>query len=88
MALNTDSDLSTTAPTVEEEEIQQQTAQAVDQQNNAVFGDNPISTQPLKTENQDPPRSPTEILDHLNAKPKDELMVISEKIETSNKLEV
>ncbi|XP_062840978.1 trafficking regulator of GLUT4 1 [Trichomycterus rosablanca] len=86
MALNTDSDLSTTAPRVEEEEVQQQTEQAAYQQNNEVSVNTPISSQPVKTENQDPPleSSSPKNPGHPNGLSKDELMVISEKMETSN----
>uniref|UniRef100_A0A3B4CEG5 Proline-rich transmembrane protein 2 n=1 Tax=Pygocentrus nattereri TaxID=42514 RepID=A0A3B4CEG5_PYGNA len=57
MALNTDANAPTAAPSVGEEEEQQQTEQGTNPQPNGDLGHAPISSQPVKTEQVSPPAS-------------------------------
>ncbi|KAM9457652.1 uncharacterized protein Hap1MRO34_018811 isoform 1-T1 [Clarias gariepinus] len=90
MALNTDSDAPTTALSAGQgqEEEQQQTEQMTNQQPDDVSGQAPITSQPVKTEHEDPPTdTETPALEssvHMNGVAKDNLSVIDEKMETSN----
>lgn len=93
MALNTDSDTPTTALSAGQgqEEEQQQTEQMTNQQPDDVSGQAPITSQPVKTEHEDPPTDTetTPALEssvHMNGVAKDNLSVIDEKMETSKVL--
>lgn len=88
MALNTDSTEPTTALSVGQEEEQQQTEQPTDQQPNNRSDQIPISSQPVKTEHQDPPTDSEstpvpESSGQMNGLAKGHLSVINEKMETS-----
>ncbi|MCI4385015.1 hypothetical protein PGIGA_G00045490 [Pangasianodon gigas] len=94
MALNTDTNAPTTGLNVGQEEEQQteqqqQTEQLTNQQPDDGSGQTPISSQPVKTEHQDPPTESEstpapESSVQLNGVAKDHLSVIDEKMETSN----
>ncbi|KAF5903759.1 proline-rich transmembrane protein 2-like, partial [Clarias magur] len=91
MALNTDSNAPTAALSADQrqEQEQQQTEELTNQQPDDVSGQPPITSQPVKTEHEDPPTDTenTPALEssvHMNGVAKDHLSVIDEKIETSN----
>lgn len=88
MALNTDTNAPTTDLSVGQEEEQQRTEQVTNQQPGDGSGQTPISSQPLKTEHQDPPldSESTPVPENavqLNGLATDHLSVIDEKMETS-----
>ncbi|XP_017340183.1 proline-rich transmembrane protein 2 [Ictalurus punctatus] len=89
MALNTDTNAPTAALSVGQEEEQQQNEQLTNQQPDDWSDQTPISSQPVKTEHQDPPTDSEstpapESSVQLNGLSKDYLPVIDEKMETSN----
>lgn len=88
MALNTDTNAPTAALSVGQEEEQQQNEQLTNQQPDDWSDQTPISSQPVKTEHQDPPTDSEstpapESSVQLNGLSKDYLPVIDEKMETS-----
>ncbi|KAG9264430.1 proline-rich transmembrane protein 2 [Astyanax mexicanus] len=86
MALNTDANPPTTVPSIVEEEVEQQTEQVTSQQPNGDLDHAPITSQPVKTE-QDPTPVSESAQENPNlpdAPPKDHLTVINEHVETSN----
>lgn len=88
MALNTDSTEPTAALSVGQEEEQQQTEQPTDQQPDDRSDQIPISSQPVKTEHQDPPTDSEstpvpESSVQMNGLAKEHLSVIDENMETS-----
>lgn len=88
MALNSDTNTPTTDLSVGQEEEQQQTEQVTNQQPDDGAGQTPVSTQPVKTEHQDPPTdsectSAPESSVQLNGLAIDQLSVIDENMETS-----
>ncbi|XP_066497633.1 trafficking regulator of GLUT4 1 [Hoplias malabaricus] len=88
MALNTDANPPVIAPDINVEEEQQKTEQGTDLQPNGELDHAPISSQPVKTEQDTPPASePTPVPEdptQTDALPKDRLTVIDETMETSN----
>lgn len=90
MALNTDATVPSAASgAVEEEPQQQQPEQETNQQASTESDHTPNSSQPVKSEQQDPAPVPTpsSALDPTpsqDAPPKDHLTVIDEKMETNN----
>lgn len=88
MALNTEPNAPTTDLSAGKEEEQQQTEQVTNQQPDDGSGQTPISSQPVKTEHQDPPTDsestpvPEDSV-QMNGLAKDHLSVIDENIETS-----
>lgn len=88
MALNTDTNQPTTALSVGQEEEQQHTEQLTTQQPDERSDQIPITSQPVKTEHQDPPTDSEsapapESSVQLNGLARDHLSVIDEKMETS-----
>lgn len=88
MALNTDTNVPTADLSVEQEEEQQQTEQVTSQQPDDESSQTPISSQPVKTEHQDPPTDSestpaAENSVQMNGMAKDRLSIIDEKMETS-----
>ncbi|KAK3552609.1 hypothetical protein QTP86_017921 [Hemibagrus guttatus] len=84
MALNTDTNEPTTALSAGQEEEQQQTEQLTDQQPDDRSDQIPISSQPVKTEHQDPPTDSESTPAPESSVQMNGLAVIDEKMETSN----
>lgn len=88
MALNTDPNAPTTDLSVGKEEEQQQAEQVASQQPDDSTGETPISSQPVKTEEQAPPTDSEstpvpESSVQINGLVKDHLSIIDEQMETS-----
>ncbi|XP_030649803.1 proline-rich transmembrane protein 2 [Chanos chanos] len=89
MALNTETSQPTTAPTTVEEEQHQQTEQVANPQHDVEAGHTPVSSEQVRSDQQDPPPAsePTSVADPDTQKddpPVGQLTVISEKMEISN----